>query len=331
MKELNILSQVGVVVIGRNEGERLGVCLRSLKSFNISVVYVDSGSTDGSVALAQSLNAQVLNLDMSQSFTAARARNTGFQRLLQITPDIEFVQFVDGDCEVVATWLNAAVQTLQGEPNLAVVCGRRKERYPNATFYNFMCDVEWNTPIGEAKACGGDALMRVKAFKEVGGYNESLIAGEEPELCVRLRQANWKIQRIDEAMTVHDAAMTTLTQWWKRSVRAGHAFAEGAYMHGKTANHWVQESHRPWFWAFMLPLTIILIAASNGLIGALLLTLIYPLQIVRQALKDKRHGKRIALRLAGFNMLSKFAELQGQLRFHFNRMLNHKTRLIEYK
>jgi hypothetical protein len=84
----------------------------------------------------------------------------------------------------VTGWCDRAREVLQDEPNVAVVCGRRRERFPQASGFNLLCDLEWNTPVGEALACGGDAMMRVKAIQEVTGYNPSLIAGEEPELCL---------------------------------------------------------------------------------------------------------------------------------------------------
>ena len=65
------------------------------------IVYVDSGSNDGSVQRARHLGADVIELDMRVPFTAARARNVGFRRLREISPDIEYVQFVDGDCELI--------------------------------------------------------------------------------------------------------------------------------------------------------------------------------------------------------------------------------------
>ncbi|MCE9606893.1 MAG: glycosyltransferase [Planctomycetia bacterium] len=214
--------RIGVVAIGRNEGERLRTCLRSLVGRAGAVVYVDSGSTDGSVALARSLGAEVVELDLALPFTAARARNAGFERLRQVLPAVEFVQFVDGDCEVRSGWLADAIAAFEGQPRWAVVCGRRRERRPEASVFNRLCDIEWDTPVGEASACGGDALMRVVAFVEVGGFDDSLIAGEEPEMCVRMRRHGWTIHRLAAEMTWHDAAMTRLGQWWKRTVRAGH-------------------------------------------------------------------------------------------------------------
>ena len=75
---------IGVVVIGRNEGQRLERCLRSLAQGADKVMYVDSGSTDGSLQLAANLGVEVLALDMSTPFTAARARNEGFAALHQL-------------------------------------------------------------------------------------------------------------------------------------------------------------------------------------------------------------------------------------------------------
>ena len=156
------------------------------------IVYVDSGSTDGSVELARSLGVDVVKLDLSTSFTAARARNVGLAHLLEADAPIKFVQFVDGDCEVVEGWIERAKRELDAQPNVAVVCGRRRERFPDISIYNRLCDMEWDTPIGETKACGGDAMMRVESFQQVDGFNPLLIAGEEPELCVRLRQKGGK-------------------------------------------------------------------------------------------------------------------------------------------
>ena len=161
------MDKLGVVVIGRNEGERLRQCLLSVQGRVAKIVYVDSGSTDGSMSIAQSLSVEVLSLDLSTSFTAARARNEGFARLLELNPEIEGIQFVDGDCQVVEGWLEQGFAKRTAEPNIEVVGGRRRERFPQQSTYNRLCDMEWNTPVGEAKACGGDSMMRVKALQPV--------------------------------------------------------------------------------------------------------------------------------------------------------------------
>lgn len=231
------MNNLGIVVIGRNEGKRLIDCLQSLLSElteakNTPIVYVDSGSTDGSIDAAKALGVHVIELDTSRPFTAARGRNTGFQWLIQQYPDLNYIQFMDGDCVLCSGWLAQASQILDQDQQVAIVCGRRREKFPDETPYNRLADIEWDTPIGEAMACGGDALMRVQAIQGVNGFNDALICGEEPEMCLRLRRQGWKILRIDADMTLHDAAMTKFSQWWFRMVRSGWAVSQGVAMYG---------------------------------------------------------------------------------------------------
>ncbi len=320
---------IGVVAIGRNEGERLITCLRSALDCCPNVVYVDSGSTDSSVAAAKRLGVNVVNLDMSMPFTAARARNAGAHALLQ-HHDLQFIQFIDGDCEFFVDWLKQAEQYLLHNLSAAVVAGRLRERHPEASIYNRMCDIEWDTPAGDTKACGGIMMMRSEAFKQVHGFNESLIAGEEPEMCVRLRHAGWKIHRLANDMALHDADMHHFSQWWKRSQRAGYAYAEGASLHGAPPErHWVKERNRAWVWALLIPLLCLIAAWIHPLLGLLALG-IYPLQIIRTA-RHFAHLGSFKWKQASFLMLGKFAEIIGQFKFYKNRLFSKQARLIEHK
>lgn len=312
-------------MIGRNEGERLKRCLASLSSSTTKVVYVDSGSSDGSVGHARSMGVEVVELDLSVPFTAARARNEGFARLLALHPDTACVQFVDGDCEVAKGWVQQALQFLQANQGCAVVCGRRRERFPERSVYNRLCDREWDTPIGETASCGGDALMRSDALRAVEGYRADLIAGEEPELCLRLRRAGWSIWRIDAEMTLHDAAMYRFGQWWTRSVRSGHAYGEGAWLHGRSPDrHWVKENIRALVWSVAIPGAALLLSLGIGPWAWLLLGL-YPLQVTRLWLRSG------SLAHALLSVLSRFAETVGILRFHAGRWRGKSGAIIEYK
>ena len=321
-------SHIGIVAIGRNEGERLQRCLSSVLGRVGKIVYVDSGSTDGSVALARSMGVEVVELDMSQPFTAARARNAGFARVA----DCVYVQFVDGDCEIVAGWIELAVQQLEENLNWATVCGRRREQHLDASIYNRLCDIEWDTPVGEAPACGGDAMVRVAAFQQVGGYNSEVIAGEEPEMCVRLRQASWTIHRLDAEMTLHDAAITHFGQWWKRNVRAGHACAEGAAMHGRNTGHCVHETRSNWFWGLILPILPWVLAWPTWGISLVLLAgyVVLACRIRRGALQ-RGMSRADANLYARFTTIGKFAQAWGQLKYLLGRLRGRRSTLIEYK
>ena len=321
--------RVAAVAIGRNEGDRLVRCLHSLSAAT-AVVYVDSGSTDNSIRFAQELGADVVQLDIRIPFTAARARNAGFNRLQQIAPQLEFVQFVDGDCELAAGWTNAAASFLELNTDVAAVCGMLREREPERSVYNWLCEQEWNGPIGEISACAGNVMQRASALKSVGGYREDVIAAEEDELCVRLRAANWKIWRLEREMATHDAAMTHFDQWWKRSMRAGYAFAQGADLHGGLPErHFVWESRRALIWGLCLPVACAVAALVFGPI-ALLATLIYPLQVLR--LTRSRSGRiRDRLTIAFFQVLARFPEGLGQLRYRRDRFLKRGATIIEHK
>ena len=324
--------KVGVVAIGRNEGERLRRCLESVTGGAGTVVYVDSGSTDGSVPLARSMQVAVVELDLSVPFTAARARQEGLTELLRLNPAAEFVQFVDGDCEVAPGWLERARAELEARWDLAVVCGRRRERFPTASVYNRLCDMEWDTPVGPADSCGGDALMRVAALREVGGYRASLIAGEEPELCLRLRAAGWGVLRADAEMTLHDAAMTHFGQWRRRAMRAGHAFAEVSWLHRSSPLRiWARETRSNWFWGLMLPaLALALAYWTSGL--SLLLLLVYPMLGLRIYIRRRREADRkAAVWYAAACVVGKFAQVVGQMTYHYHRLLSRPSPLIEYK
>ena len=319
---------IGAVIIGRNEGERLLRCLASVHAQVPHVVYVDSGSEDGSVDAARHSGAEVVELDMTRPFTAARARNAGLE-VLTAGRHVDFVQFIDGDCELQEGWIDEAAAFLSRNTDAAVAFGRRRELYPEASIYNRLCDWEWDTPIGMTKACGGDALMRISALNDVDGFDPDLIAGEEPELCVRLRSWRWQIWRLDHEMTLHDADMTRFEQWWKRTRRAGHAFAEGAALHGlPPERHWVRETRKAVIWGLGLPVFAVL-GAFLFTPWTLALLLLYPLQVLRLA--RRFGGDREAWDRALLLVLGKFAEMTGVAEYWWHRVLGRRGQLIEYK
>ena len=316
---------IAAIAIGRNEGERLVRCLASLQGQVSPVVYVDSGSDDGSVEAARRAGAHVVELDMSIPFTAARARNEGLARVVELVPESAFVQFLDGDCVLDPDWMEKARTALEAEVDLAVVCGRRREMFPEASLWNRLIDEEWDTPVGEAKACGGDALIRRAALAEIGGYPDDLIAGEEPEMCYRMRKAGWRIRRIDAEMTLHDAALKRFSQWWKRTRRAGHAYAAVAARHGHEEEGFRRgETRRALIWGAGVPLLAVLgaIVVSPWFLAVLL---VWPLQVLRIWAKGTSFTR------AFFLTLGKLPEALGVMGFWRQRLTGARQKIIEYK
>lgn len=339
-ERMNRASRIGVVVIGRNEGERLKRCLRALPR-GYPVVYVDSGSTDGSVDFGHSVGVSVVELDMSVPFTAARARNAGWRLLIEGNHDLEFIQFVDGDCEIDQSWFASAEAALRTEPSVAAVFGRLRERFPNRSLYNQICDEEWNVPVGIVDHCGGNAMIRLSAIKAVAGFNDQFIAGEEPDLCLRMRNIGFRIRRIDAEMGFHDAAMFTFGSWWKRTKRGGYAYAEHVWRHRSMSfPAWKRQLGSMIFWTFGLPTLIIallIVAMQRPLcaigMGCLIWALLYAFQISRVANRKIQNGvsRTHAIRSAAFLMIGKIPQMIGALTLLVNILQRKRQTLIEHR
>ena len=323
---------LAVIAIGRNEGERLRRCLASINRY-VPVVYVDSGSTDGSVDVARTAGAKVVSLDLAVPFTAARARNAG---RLAVSSNISFIQFVDGDCSLQPEWLDRARTVLMADPGLAAVFGRRREIAPEASVYNWLCDIEWAVPPGPARQFGGDVLLRVAALDQAGGYPDEMIAGEEPDLSMRLGALGWRIECLPSDMTLHDAAITRFGQWWRRAERSGHAYAE---LNERHPGEWRRRVRAALVWGALMPTTI-----ATLLIAAFVLRSIWPaivagfvallplLQFARVAQREARHRPwRDALAWGWFLILDKPPHALGIVRYRWSRLVGRRTHLIEYK
>ena len=319
---------VATVLIGRNEGERLVACLRSMTTSAGRIVYVDSGSTDDSVAAARAAGAEVVQLDMSRPFTAARARNAGYAAL--VASGADYVQFIDGDCRLVAGWIEAGRKALAEDASLGIVTGWRSEIHRDRSIYNALCDFEWRRPAGDIRTCGGDMMVRREAFEAVGGFDDTVIAAEDDDFCVRIRKAGWKIRRLPVEMTRHDAAMVRFGQWWQRAVRSGHGFAQVGALH---PDYFVTERRRVLIFGGVLPAIVLvgLLTGAGWLVAAVVG--LYALSYVRTVMGLRREGLPLpeALGHAIFLSLSKFPNLQGMLTYWLRRMRRRNMEIIEYK
>ena len=323
-----------MVLIGRNEGQRLVRSLDSVVAMKRAVVYVDSGSTDGSREAARERGAVVVELDMSVAFSAARARNAGFERLMEDHPETEYVQFIDGDCEVVDGWIEKAAATLDADPSIVAVCGWRRERHAEDSVYNRVCDVEWRSGVvGDTPNFGGDVMIRTAALQDVGGYNPSVIAAEDDELGVRLRQAGGRLVRLSEDATLHDADMHKFGQWWNRAKRCGHGYAQVSFMHGAAPERkFVTNLRRTVLWGLVIPGGAV--AMTVPTLGLSLLAFgRYPATAAKVARETRRKGFSWPHSLAwGISCaVAPFPEVVGVAKFYLDRLRNKRPTIIEYK
>lgn len=324
----------GIIVIGRNEAARLEASLRAAIAAGAPVLYVDSGSTDASLAIAQALGVEVLPLDASLPYTAARARNAGLEALLLSYPDLRYVQFVDGDCQLAPGWMASAVELLDTRGDVAAVTGILQEQSSQRSPYTRLCHIEWSRPVGAILDCGGLSMVRVAAFQQVSGFNPEIIAGEDTELFVRLRLQGWKLWSLGQNMASHSADLVEFRQWWLRTIRSGYAYAEGKALHGQgPLKHWVKENRSIWLWGFWLPLAALLAALETRGMSLVVLMLAYGYTLIKtaQTIQGQGHLWTDAWLYSGFCLLGKVPQMLGQFKFYWRRWQGKAARIIEYK
>ena len=331
---------LAVVIIGRNESGHLRQCLESVRSLKfpaqaLDVIYVDSASSDDSPVIASSFGAQVIRLS-GDPMTAARGRNAGWK-----ATHARYVLFLDGDTQLHPQFVERAFAAMNDPatgPGTAAVWGHRRESSPGASVYNRVLDLDWIYPPGWTEFFGGDVLVRREALASVDGYNQELIAGEEPEMCRRLRENGWKILHIDAPMTLHDLRMTHFSQYWRRATRCGHAYAQVSALFRNTPDpFWTAEARRNRTRGSLLLLLLIAAVAAT-----LILRNIWPVTGVALliAAAAARSGWKARARSSSWTTLFLFglhSHLQeipifiGQMRYRLARATRRKMTLIEYK
>jgi glycosyltransferase involved in cell wall biosynthesis len=329
------LPTFSIVVIGRNEGHRLARCLESIQQIRgvtvKEVIYVDSDSTDGSPDLAYRYGATVIVLHPDRP-TAAIGRNAGWRGAAS-----DLVLFLDGDTVLHPDFPLAACDALSRDASVAVVSGQRREIHPEQSVYNRVSDLDWISPPGFAEFCGGDALMRRKALLETGGFDEGLIAGEEPDLCRRMRALGYRILHIDQQMTGHDLQITRWSQYWKRATRAGHAYAEVSERYRDSDDPLWNSARKGnlikgGFWIVSFTAAVAACVPFGFLPIALWFALLLLLSL-RSARKARwKTGNKLTLFLYGIHShLQQIPICAGQLKYALDKRRSTRSRLIEYK
>jgi GT2 family glycosyltransferase len=330
----DINQKVAIVAIGRNEGDRLKSCLRAAMVGSRPLVYVDSGSEDGSAEYARSVGCRVIELDAEQPFSAARARNEGFAGVMEHEPEVDLVQFVDGDCDLVDGWLERGAAALEKRQDVGIVWGHVREVHPEASVYNRLCDLEWQQQPGETRSSGGIFMVRREVFIAAGGFRPDVIAAEDDEFCIRVRGLGWKILLLDVPMVRHDIAITRFSEWWLRARRTGHAYAHVAAIHGDgEERYFVRDCRKVWLWALVLPaLALCLAPFTYGLSLAAMLAL-YMLQFSHIFRRGRKRGwsSGDALIYAWFTVIAKFPMLEGMLGYNWRQRRGDRMTIMEYR
>lgn len=327
---------VSVVVIGRNEGDRLVRCLASVNAMRqpaggVEKIYVDSASTDGSCERAAAMGVRVVRIAPARPCAAA-ARNAGWRAARG-----RLVLFLDGDTVLDPDFVVGSMPAFD-DPKVAIAWGHRREIAPRASIYQRVLDLDWVYRPGRTAYCGGDALVRRDVLVATGGFDDALIAGEEPDLCRRIRARGWEIEHLDRPMTLHDLAMTRWNQYWRRAQRAGHAYAEVAERSSGSATPLWGDVAR----ANERHVAVLAGILVTGLAAALALRSPLPLAAalaalaglcVRTALRESwKTNDPVTLLLYGMHShLQQIPILAGQVAYRRDRRRGRERGLIDYK
>jgi len=194
-----------IVIPCLNEAAHIGGLLDQLRPaaarLGGCIIVADGGSTDGTQGIVENIAAQdprVILLDNPKRIQSAAinlavaALGEGADYLIRIDahggyPDDYCDRLVE---EALATGADSVVVSMltagTGAVQKAVAAAQNSKLGTGGSKHRHMSDGEWVDH-------GHHALMRIAAFKEVGGYDESFTHNEDAELDYRLRQAGYRI------------------------------------------------------------------------------------------------------------------------------------------
>jgi cellulose synthase/poly-beta-1,6-N-acetylglucosamine synthase-like glycosyltransferase len=327
---------ISVVVIGRNEGQRLVRCLESVTAMRHGgrapeIIYVDSASSDGSVERAARLGAKVISVAPERP-SAAAGRNAGWRAARGA-----IVLFLDGDMTVMPDFVESTISEFS-DPQVGVLFGDCRESNPQGSIYNRILDLDWIVPVGSVEYCGGAALIRRDLLERVGGYNENLIAAEDTELCSRLRAIGYTVLHVDRLMVRHDLAITRFSQYWRRALRSGYAYAEvSERIRRSDLPDWYRQARRNRVQGAMMAAILvgapIFAVSARSFAPLLIAAAIIAALAVRTALRSHWKKAPLSTRLVHglHSHLVQIPLLFGQLRYQLDRFGGRTAELIEYK
>jgi len=263
---------ISVVVIGRNEAARLGACMESIRSslsvLSHEILYIDSKSTDDSVAIAKAYGARCFVLK-DQNTTAGLGRYVGTKEAKG-----EYILFLDGDMQLEKGFCEKAMMAM-AQRSYDGCSGIRKDVYMKdgqlaGTNDNYFgCTAERIVP-----EFGGAVFLKKEALERVGGWSADTIACEEAELHARLVAAGCRIAELPVPMIVHTDAVRdgrgVMGTLFSRR-RLGEGQAMRCAMAHKQANAYIEHEKEKFllYSVDWMCIILILVLGVWGFLGAL--------------------------------------------------------------
>jgi GT2 family glycosyltransferase len=255
---------------------------------------VDSASKDRTTKIAARYPISVLKLRPEQRLTAAAGRHVGYK---WTTGDL--VLFLDGDMELCAGWLDQALGVMQSRSDVAVITGKvidlpKALQTPTTEHVETLDKDATGVYVRQG---GGAAMYRRSVLERVGTFNPYLYSDEEPELCLRIRHAGYRVFQLPHPIAFHYSApaeaLSTFLGKWNHNLWLGYG-QNIRYFFGSPLL-WIYLKERGWavLPALILSFGMLAMVASGltghwgwlGLWGALVIMLAIGIAIRKRSLK----------------------------------------------
>lgn len=257
---------LSVVIKALNEEQHIERTLRAAlaatEGLAAEVILADSLSTDRTVDIARRFPVRVVQLQHAAERCCGVGAQLGYQHARG-----RYVLVIDGDMEVEADWLRAAMARLDAEPRLAGVGGRVVDvNLDNIEFRARQKRSPPNMRPGTVDRLDGGGLYRREAIMSVGYLtHRSLHACEELELGLRLATAGWTLERLDSVSIHHHGHTVDMWTLVRRRWRSGYVNGAGELLAASLG--------QAWFWRTLQTLKLRLVVTGWCLTLLLLLGL----------------------------------------------------------
>lgn len=205
---------VSIVIPARDEAAYIEACIGSLNALDYpassyEVIVVDNGSSDDTAGVARALGAKVLE---RPGVKVGGVRNAGCRAAAGA-----ILAFTDADCVVPTGWLRTACAALEN-PSIGAVGGVCT--VPESSTWIERC---WVTPqLAEtatvARLAGSSFVVRRDVFDACGGFDESVVAGEDDKLSDCIAQKGLSLLSLRGCAVMHLGYPKTLMAVLKRQI-----------------------------------------------------------------------------------------------------------------
>lgn len=222
---MTILPTVSIIVLNWNGKQYLQTCLSSLLGQNyheIEIIFVDNGSTDGSVEFVKDKYPSVKIIVHDRNLGFAGGVNSGI-----IVSHGKYIATINNDAEADLEWISSLVQVIESDRCIGS-CSSKMLRYydrkiidsagivvyQNGNAYDRGAQEvdrgQYDAQTEIFGACAGAALYRRQMLDEIGLFDEEYFAYfEDVDISFRMHLFGWKCIFVPDAIVYHIHSATS--------------------------------------------------------------------------------------------------------------------------